>query len=220
VYVPWSYPGEANRDVTEIDNRFSTMTEVRRVLWPSYEAPEWSDPLRFQQGIAGSLELFFWAWVRFQRVVTEATGYVVPVFQRIDQAGFRLPLDRPSNMLRARASSLPGAARTWATSGPVRRLLADEAGASDRSLWIGPNKCIGIRVDERVLGDTDTLFVFGLDHMVTEQEAAREEIEAVRQFLIAFRIDEPTAGRELAKAWSYRSRSPRPLPRCGSTCPR
>jgi hypothetical protein len=129
VYVAWSYPGEANRDVTELDNRFSTMTEVRRVLWPNYESPEWSDPRRFQQGIAGSLELFFWAWIRFQRVVTQATGHVVPMFQRVDQAGFQLPLD------------------------------------------------------ERVLGDTDTLFVFGLDHDVTEQEAAPGEIEAVRQFL-------------------------------------
>jgi len=129
VYVAWSYPGEANRDVTQLDNRFSTMTEVRRVLWPTYEAPEWADPMRFSQGIAGSLELFFWAWVRFQRVVGEATGNVVPVFQRIDQAGFRLPLD------------------------------------------------------ERVLGDADTLFVFGLDHMVTGQEAAPAEIEAVRQWL-------------------------------------
>jgi hypothetical protein len=129
VYVAWSYPGEANRDANELDNRFSTMTEVRRVLWPSYEAPEWSDPMRFQQGIAGSLELFFWAWVRFQRVVTEATGNVVPMFQRVDQAGFPLPLD------------------------------------------------------ERVIGDADTLFVFGLDHDVTEQEATPAEIEAVRQFL-------------------------------------
>ena len=32
-------------------------------------------------------------------------------------------------------------------------------------------------------GDTDTLLVFGLDHMVTGQEAAPEEIEAVRRFL-------------------------------------
>lgn len=129
VYVCWSFPGEANRDIRDLDNRFSTMTEVRRALWPSYEAPEWSDPMRFQQGISGSLELFFWAWVRFQRVVAEATGHVVPVFQRVDQAGFHLPLD------------------------------------------------------ERVLGDADTLFVFGLDHLVTAQEAAPAEIEAVRQFL-------------------------------------
>jgi hypothetical protein len=30
VYWTWSYPWEANRDATELDNRFSTMTEVRR----------------------------------------------------------------------------------------------------------------------------------------------------------------------------------------------
>jgi hypothetical protein len=129
VYVSWSYPGEANRSPRELDNRFSTMTEVRRVLWPNYEGPQWADSLRFQQGIAGSLELFFWAWVRFQQVVEEVSGYVVPMFQRVDQAGFTLPLD------------------------------------------------------ERVLADADTLLVFGLDHIVTEQQAAPEEIEAVRAFL-------------------------------------
>ena len=31
IYWTWSYPWEANRDPTELDNRFSTMTEVRRV---------------------------------------------------------------------------------------------------------------------------------------------------------------------------------------------
>jgi hypothetical protein len=129
VYVAWSYPGEANRDPTVLDNRFSTMTEVRRVFWPAYEEPQWSDPSRFQQGIAGSLELFFWAWVKFQRLVGEVTGNVVPMFQRVDQAGFALPLD------------------------------------------------------ERVLADTDTLFIFGLDHLVTEQVPLPEEIEAVREFL-------------------------------------
>ena len=71
--------------------------------------------------------------MQFQHVVEEVTGHAVPVFQRVDQAGFALPLD------------------------------------------------------ERVLADTDTLFVFGLDHMVTEQDAAPEEIEAVRAFLDARR---------------------------------
>jgi hypothetical protein len=129
VYISWSYPAEANRDPRELDNRFSTMTEVRRVLWPTYEGAPFGDPLRFQQGIAGSLELFFWAWVRFQDVVEEVTGHAVPMFQRVDQAGFRLPLD------------------------------------------------------ERVLDDADTLLVFGLDHIVTGQHAAPEEIAAVRTFL-------------------------------------
>ncbi len=129
IYISWSYPAEANRNPAELDNRFSTMTEVRRVLWPAYEIPRFSDPLQFQQGIAGSLELFFWAWVRFQHLVGEVTGHSPPVFQRIDQAGFALPLD------------------------------------------------------ERVLSDVDTLFIFGLDHNVTGQQPSDAEIEALRAFL-------------------------------------
>lgn len=129
VYVAWTYPGEANRDVTELDNRFSTMTDVRRVGWPSYETPQFADPLRFQQSIAGTLELFFLSWAPFQEVIGETTGYRVPMYQRVDQAGRELPLD------------------------------------------------------ERVLADTDTLLVWGLDHLVTQQEAAPEEVAAIQQFL-------------------------------------
>jgi hypothetical protein len=91
VYTAWTYPGEANQDVSVLDNRYSTITEVRRVTWPQFE---WAgDPLAFNQGIAGSLELFFRAWAPFQELVGEATGHVVPMFQRVDQAGYRLPLD-------------------------------------------------------------------------------------------------------------------------------
>jgi hypothetical protein len=129
IYVCWSFPGEVNRDVSDLDNRFSTMTEVRRVEWPFWEGPEWSDPTMFQQGIAGALELFFRAWMPFQQLAEEVTGNLVPVFQRVDQAGYRLPLD------------------------------------------------------ERVLDDADTLLVFGLDHLLTEQEASSEEIDAVRRWL-------------------------------------
>ena len=38
VYVCWSFPGEANRDIRDLDNRFSTMTEsipFRCSSWPS-----------------------------------------------------------------------------------------------------------------------------------------------------------------------------------------
>lgn len=126
IYVGWSYPGEVNQDVTVLDNRYSTMTEVRRVEWPRWE---WADAMTFPQSIAGSLELFFRAWMPFQQLAFEATGQRVPVFQRVDQAGYPLPLD------------------------------------------------------ERVLADADTLLVFGLDILRAAQEAAPEEIEAVRQFL-------------------------------------
>src|ERR1051326_6113347 len=128
VYWTWSYPWEANRDITEMDNRFSTMTEVRRVLWPAYESIEYSEKM-FLQGIAGTLELFHLSIARFQEVIGSITGQFVPDYQRIDQAG--------------------------------QKLL----------------------IDERILADTDTLMVFGLDHLITEQEAAPEEIEAIKNFL-------------------------------------
>ena len=92
VYWTWSYPWEANRNVTELDNRFSTMTEVRRVGWPNFESVKYSEQT-FLQGIAGTLELFHLSLVSFQNVVGEATGHPVVVYQRIDQAGQRLPLD-------------------------------------------------------------------------------------------------------------------------------
>jgi hypothetical protein len=128
VYWTWSYPWEANRDITELDNRFSTMTEVRRVGWPKFESIEYSEKM-FLQGIAGTLELFHLSLVSFQNAIGEVTGHPVAVYQRIDQAGQRLP------------------------------------------------------IDEHILADTDTLMVFGLDHVLTEQEASLEEIEAVQNFL-------------------------------------
>jgi hypothetical protein len=128
IYWTWSYPWESNRDVTELDNRFSTITEVRRVAWPSYEKPEFSEQM-FLQGIAGTLELFHLSTIRFQSLAEQVTGHPVAVYQRIDQAGQKLP------------------------------------------------------IDDRILADTDTMMVFGLDHMVTEQEASAEEIEALRKFL-------------------------------------
>lgn len=128
VYWTWSYPWESNRDVRELDNRFSTMTEVRRVAWPAYETEAYS-PQMFLQGIEGTLELFHLSLLSFQRAVGEVTDRPVAVYQRVDQAGQKQP------------------------------------------------------IDERILADTDTLMIFGLDHLVTEQEAAPEEIEAIRAFL-------------------------------------
>lgn len=128
IYWTWSYPWEANRDINELDNRFSTMAEVRRAGWPNFESIEYSEKM-FLQGIAGTLELFHLGTVRFQQLAEEVTHQPVAVYQRIDQAGQRLP------------------------------------------------------IDERILADTDTLMVFGLDHMVTEQEASPEEINAIKEFL-------------------------------------
>src|SRR5271169_2425525 len=128
IYWTWSYPWEAQRDAAAMENRFSTMTEVRNVVWPAYETPEWS-AAQFLQGIAGTLELFHRSTLSFQEIAGEATGHPVAVFQRIDQAGFKQP------------------------------------------------------IDERILADADTLMVFGLDHLVSEQEASPDEIAAIREWL-------------------------------------
>ena len=128
IYWTWSYPWEAQRDPASMTNRFSTITEVRNVLWPAYETPEY-DAANFLQGIAGTLELFHRSALAFQELAEEATGHPVAVYQRIDQAGYKLP------------------------------------------------------IDERVLADTDTLMVFGLDHLLGEQEAAPEEIAAITEWL-------------------------------------
>ena len=128
IYWTWSYPWESQRDPAAMENRFSTMTEVRTALWPNYETSEWS-AAQFLQGIAGTLELFHRSTLSFQQIAGESTGHPVAVFQRIDQAGFKLP------------------------------------------------------IDERILADSDTLMVFGLDHLPSKQEAAPEEVAAIREWL-------------------------------------
>jgi len=128
IYWTWSYPWESQRSPASLENRFSTITEVRNVAWPAYETPEYAEA-NFLQGIAGTLELFHRSTLDFQAVAEAATGHPVAVFQRIDQAGYRLP------------------------------------------------------IDERILDDTDTLLVFGLDHLLSEQEAAPEEVAAVTEWL-------------------------------------
>ena len=67
-------------------NRFSTMTEVRNAVWPSYETPEY-DAAHFLQGIAGTLELFHRSTLAFQQLAGEATGHPVAVFQRSIKPG-------------------------------------------------------------------------------------------------------------------------------------
>ena len=128
IYWTWSYPWETQRGVETMDNRFSTMTEVRKVGWPLWEKPEYQAQ-NFLQGIAGTLELFHRSTLNFQQLAQEATDHPVAVFQRIDQAGYKLP------------------------------------------------------VDERILEDCDTLLVFGLDHLVGEEEAMPEEITAINHWL-------------------------------------
>ncbi len=128
VYWAWSYPWEAQRDPAAMSNRYSTLTEVRNVVYPAYETPEYGADV-FLQGIAGTLELFHRSTLSFQGLAGEVTGHPVAVFQRVDQAGYPQP------------------------------------------------------IDERILADTDTLMVFGLDHLTAGLAATVGEVDAIRDWL-------------------------------------
>ena len=57
VYWTWSYPWEANRDVSALDNRFSTMTEVRQL--DGLSMSRWSTRKRcFSRGLPELLSCF------------------------------------------------------------------------------------------------------------------------------------------------------------------
>ncbi|MHA0286044.1 hypothetical protein ACXYX3_06265 [Mycobacterium sp. C3-094] len=128
IYWTWSYPWEAQRDPAAISNRFSTMTEVRNVVYPAYEHPEF-EAANFLQGIAGTLELFHRSTLTFQDLTVELTGHPAAVFQRVDQAGYAQP------------------------------------------------------IDERILADTDTLMVFGLDHLTSGLQASDAEVQSLEAWL-------------------------------------
>ena len=141
-----SFPGEANRDVRDLDNRFSTIDRGAACRMAILETPEWSDPTMFQRG-SRALELFFRAWMPFQALVGEVTGEVVPVFQRVDQADTDC---RSTNAcLRIRIRSLSSDSITCS---PNRKRSIDEIEAVRESLTregtclvLGPHHDVGSR---------------------------------------------------------------------------
>ena len=129
LYVSWSYPAESQRELYELNNRYSTVWEVRRSRYPQYEAMA-GNPEMYKQGIDGTLELFMRDWLAdFQIPMSELTGHPVPLIQRVDQGGH-------SNAL-----------------------------------------------DDRMLGDVDTLVVMSLDHQLTRQAPTSEEVDAIQKWL-------------------------------------
>src|ERR1700682_2688807 len=86
IYWTWSYPWESQRDPAAMENRFSTMTEVRTALWPNYETPEWS-AAQFLQGIAGTLELFHRSTLSFQKIAGEGARPPGAVSSRLVHGG-------------------------------------------------------------------------------------------------------------------------------------
>jgi hypothetical protein len=97
VYYAWSRPAEVEAPLDVIENRFPTLFESRRMLFPRFE--EFSDPERFNQGVAGFLDHImkhnFTAFVDF---ASRDTGRPVIEVERVADAGPLTPLN--ANLLR------------------------------------------------------------------------------------------------------------------------
>jgi hypothetical protein len=92
VYYAWSRPAEVGAPLEIIENRFPTLFESRRMLFPRYE--EFSDPARFNQSVAGFLDHImkqnFAAFVDF---ASRDTGHPVIEIERVADEERLTPLD-------------------------------------------------------------------------------------------------------------------------------
>jgi hypothetical protein len=92
VYYAWSRPGEVGAPLEVIENRFPTLFESRRMLYPKYETL--SDPVRFDQSIGGFLDhIMKENFAAFVEQAGAQTGHPVVEIERVAGDGARNELD-------------------------------------------------------------------------------------------------------------------------------
>jgi hypothetical protein len=91
VYYAWSRPEETEAPLGVIENRFPTLFETRRMLYPNYT--ELADSDRYDQGIGGFLDhILRRNFVAFGEQAAAATGYPVAEVERVDADGVLTPI--------------------------------------------------------------------------------------------------------------------------------
>jgi hypothetical protein len=94
VYYAWSRPGEVGAPLEVIENRFPTLFESRRMLYPRFEA--FSDPARFDQSIGGFLDhIMKQNFAAFVEQAGAQTGHAVAEIERVADNGARTEIDAP-----------------------------------------------------------------------------------------------------------------------------
>ena len=143
-YYAWSRPGETAAPLPVIENRFPALFESRRMLYPRFE--EFSDPSRFDQGIAGFLDHIMKAnFAEFVAQATAQTGHPVVEVERVDDDGALIPLDGaildPSDTLIVISfdSNRTGQQASDAEIAAVRAFLDDP----DHLVFVCPHHSIG-----------------------------------------------------------------------------
>jgi hypothetical protein len=92
LYYAWSRPGEVEAPLEVIENRFPSLFESRRMLYPRFEA--FSDPARFDQSIGGFLDhIMKQNFTAFVEQTGAQTGHRVVEVERVADNGARTELD-------------------------------------------------------------------------------------------------------------------------------
>jgi hypothetical protein len=92
LYYAWSRPGEIGAPLEVIENRFPTLFESRRMLYPRFE--ELSDPNRFDQSVAGFLDhIMKKNFTAFAEQASAQTGQPVLELERVNSDGQQISLD-------------------------------------------------------------------------------------------------------------------------------
>lgn len=86
LYFSWSRPQETEVELGELENRYPTLFEFRRAIWPLYE---WTaNPDQYNQTICGFLDhVILFDFQHFSEVVSSITGNPVSLTQRHDNDG-------------------------------------------------------------------------------------------------------------------------------------
>jgi hypothetical protein len=81
LYFSWSRPQETKAELGKLENRYPTLFEFRRAIWPLYE---WrSNPEQYKQDISGFLDhVVLFDFQHFSEVILETTGNPVSLIQR------------------------------------------------------------------------------------------------------------------------------------------
>jgi hypothetical protein len=92
IYYAWSRPGEIEAPLAIIEDRFPSLFESRRLVYPRFH--ELSDPDRFDQSIAGFLDHIMKAnFIAFAEQASTQTGHPVLEVERVADDGTQTPLN-------------------------------------------------------------------------------------------------------------------------------
>lgn len=86
LYFSWSRPKEIGAELGILENRYPTLFEFRRAIWPSYE---WAaNPEQYQQDVAGFLDhVILFDFKHFSDIVSSITGNPPSLTQRESNDG-------------------------------------------------------------------------------------------------------------------------------------